>query len=102
MLSRISRTLVIAATSALLLTSVVEAGGGPQRKRTADSSRSTARAVKTRVPRAKVAPGAERDATAPVRTVTSANIERGVRAARAKCDSRERDCTQASDGTDGG
>lgn len=104
MLSRISRTLAIAAASALLLTTVAEAGGGPQRKRSADTSRSTARAVQTRVPRAKVSPEGERDASAPVRTstVTNANIERGLRAARAKCDSRERDCTPASDGTDGG
>ena len=83
MLSPMARTLVIAAASTLLFATMAQAGGNPQRTRSADASRSLVRTAKDRQPRAR----------RPT-SVAEANAERAARQVKAKCERRELDCSR--------
>lgn len=98
MLSPMARTLVIAAASALLFASLAQAGGNPQRTRSADASRSLMRTVKARPPRSDRRRDATRERTDAVperpTSVAEANADRAARQVKAKCERRELDCSR--------
>lgn len=98
MLSPVARTVVIAAASALMFASLAQAGGNPQRTRSADASRSLVRTVKARPLRSdrRRNPTRERIDAVPERptSVAEANADRAARQVKAKCERRELDCSR--------
>jgi hypothetical protein len=81
MSSRISRTLVIAAASAVLLASMAQAGGSKDRAH---------------------APRTDRAVPARPINVTKANAERASRSVKTKCERRELDCSRETTPKPGG